>query len=637
MKLDELKSRINEAKEAYYNSGNAIMSDEEYDMLVSQAEKLGYVETVGSKPAGELPKITHSHLMLSLDKVHTVEEVEKFAGSRDVIAMYKLDGLTCSATYEDGVLTRLETRGDGEVGNDILVHAKSFENLPLTIERGGTYVVDGEAIILRKDFEKINEKLPEDQKYRNPRNLAAGTLNLLDPTVSKTRHLQFYVWDVIEGGADTLDDSFEDAASLGFTVVPNAKIRNNLSVMLEVIRIDAEEDGVPIDGVVIKYNDMSLRDTLGHTGHHFQNAKAYKYEDETYPSKLLRVEWTPGKTGQLTPVAVFEPVEIDGTMVEKASMHNVSILKYLHPTVGCTCYILKANAIIPQVSSCDDDGFAEVEIPSVCPVCGGPTEVIKDNQSEVLMCTNPNCSGKLLGKLKHFVSKKGMDIDGLSEATLSRFIELGWVRNYVDVYLLEKYYSQLVNLDGFGRKSADNLMKALKDSRKNVKLGNFITSLSVPGIGEGQTKLICRVYTTWDDFFKAALQEDFSKIDGIGPVLNKNIHEWFDDSQNLSQAVTLAGMMGFETPAFINPPTLDSPIAGMTFVVTGDVHRFKNRNELKAKIEELGGKCVGSVSKKTDYLINNDVSSTSGKNQKAHELNIPVVSEEDFLALIGEE
>lgn len=633
-KLEELINKIQAAKDAYYNSGDTIMSDAEYDKLVDQAAHLGYIETVGSKAADALPKITHDHLMLSLDKVHTIEDVDKFIGNRPSLFMYKLDGLTCSATYNDGILVRLETRGDGYVGNDIMVHAKSFDNLPLTIDRPGKYVVDGEAIILRKDFDKINEKLPEDQKYKNPRNLAAGTLNLLDPTISRTRHLKFYVWDVIDGHDDTLQKSLDNALDLGFDIAPYAICRDNSALMIPALKVDADEDGVPIDGIVIKYNDMSLRDTLGHTGHHFQNAKAYKYEDETYPTKLIRVEWTQGKTGQLTPVAIFEPVVIDGTVVEKASMHNISIMKQLHPTIGCTCYIYKANQIIPQVDFCEDDGIDEIDIPTICPTCGGVTNIVKDNQSEVLMCTNPNCSGKLLGRLKHFVSKKGMDIDGLSEATLSKFIDLGWLNNFTDIYRLPVHYKQIINLDGFGRKSADNLLEAMGNSRQNVKLENFITALSIPGIGEGQTKVICKKYPTWHEFCRAVEEEDLTQIDGIGDVLNRNIKTWFADPENIEQAFTLAGIMEFAKPEFMNKPTLTSQIAGLTFVVTGSVEHFKNRDELKTKIESLGGKCAGSVSKKTDYLINNDVSSTSGKNKKAIELNIPIISEEDFLELI---
>lgn len=635
-KLKELTQKIIEAKEAYYGSGRTIMSDAEYDKLVDQAAHLGYIETVGNKVADNLPKITHDHLMLSLDKVHTAEEVEKFIGDKAAVLMYKMDGLTCSATYQDGVLIRLETRGNGEVGNNILVHAKSFDNLPLTIEKPGKYVVDGEAVILYSDFEKINEKLPEDQKYKNPRNLAAGTLNLLDPSISKIRHLKFYVWDVIEGGLSTLHEGLDEAANLGFTTVPYAICRGNIDAMLGAIRVDAAEDGIPIDGVVIKYDDISLREKLGHTGHHFLNAKAYKYEDETYPTKLIRVDWTQGKTGQLTPVAIFEPVIIDGTVIEKASMHNISIMKQLHPTIGCTCYIYKANQIIPQIDFCEDDGTDEIEIPTVCPTCGGAAQVIKDNQSEVLMCTNPNCSGKLLGKLKHFVSKKGMDIDGLSEATLSKFIDLGWLNNFTDIYRLPVHYKQIINLDGFGRKSADNLLEAMGNSRQNVKLENFITALSIPGIGEGQTKVICKKYPTWYEFCRAVEEEDLTQIDGIGEILNRNIKTWFADPENIEQAFTLASIMEFAKPEFMNKPTLTSQIAGLTFVVTGSVEHFKNRDELKTKIESLGGKCTGSVTKKTDYLINNDVTSVSGKNQKAKDLGVPIISEADFLKMIGE-
>lgn len=635
-KLQELTQKIQTAKEAYYGSGRTIMSDTEYDKLVDQAARLGYIETVGSKVADNLPKITHDHLMLSLDKVHTAEEVTKFVGNKDAVLMYKMDGLTCSATYQDGVLTRLETRGNGEVGNDILIHAKSFDNLPLVIDKPGKYVVDGEAVILYGDFEKINERLPEDQKYKNPRNLAAGTLNLLNPSISKTRHLKFYVWDVIEGGLSTLHEGLDEATDLGFTTVPYAICHGNIDAMLGAIRVDAAEDGIPIDGVVIKYDDVSLRDELGHTGHHFLNAKAYKYEDETYPTKLIRVDWTQGKTGQLTPVAIFEPVIIDGTVVEKASMHNISIMKQLHPTIGCTCYIYKSNQIIPQIDFCEDDGTDEIEIPTVCPTCGGAAQVIKDNQSEVLMCTNPNCSGKLLGKLKHFVSKKGMDIDGLSEATLSKFIDLGWLNNFTDIYRLPVHYKQIINLDGFGRKSADNLLEAMGNSRQNVKLENFITALSIPGIGEGQTKVICKKYPTWHEFCRAVEEEDLTQIDGIGEVLNRNIKTWFADPENIEQAFTLAGIMEFAKPEFMNKPTLTSQIAGLTFVVTGSVEHFKNRDELKTKIESLGGKCTGSVTKKTDYLINNDVASMSGKNQKAKDLGVPIISEADFLKMIGE-
>ena len=630
--LQEIKIRIDAAKKAYYNSGDTIMSDYEYDKLVEYAERLGYIEAVGSIPASKLPEIEHEHLMLSLDKVHSIKEVEKFVGNLNAIAMYKMDGLTCSATYEDGVLTRLETRGNGVVGNDIMVHAKSFENLPLTIDKPGKYVVDGECIIRYTDFDAINDKLPEDQRYKNPRNLAAGSLNLLDPRVSAGRHLRFYVWDVLEGyNEKRLYLNLLDAAKLGFSITPFGVINDNAEAMLITLRDEAVEEGIPIDGIVIKYDDVSMREKLGCTQHHFLNAVAYKFEDERYETKLRRVDWTQGKTGQLTPVAVFDPVEIDGTEVSKASMHNVSVMRQLHPMIGATCYIYKANSIIPQVYAFDEDEIAEVEIPTKCPICGQPTLIVRDNQSEVLMCKNPNCAGKLLGKLKHFVSKNAMDIDGLSEATLQRFISLGLVSGFSDLFFLSKYYMKLINLEGFGKKSADKLLKAIEESKHGVKLENFINALSIPGIGLGQARAICRVYPTWDAFFKAAQFTDLSHIEGIGKVLNESVHDWFDNVENLRQVGVLTSMIDFAD--CMNEPVGATPITGLTFVVTGAVEHFKNRDELKKKIEGLGGKCVGSVSKKTDYLINNDVTSTSGKNQKARELGVKIISEEEFIRM----
>ena len=631
-KLKELTQKINEAKDAYYNSASPVMSDEEYDRLVKKAEMLGYIESVGTAPASELPKIKHEHQMLSLDKVHTISEIRNFMGNKKVLAMYKEDGLSISATYLDGVLTRLETRGNGSVGNDIMIHAKSFMNLPLTIEKGDKYVIDGECVILRKDFDVINR----DGEYKNPRNLAAGSLNLLDPKISATRCLRFYAWDVIEGGSsNSLDQNLAEAHQLGFDITPytTSVSSQSFDYILNMLRENAAEDGMPIDGVVIKFDDIEYGRSLGSTIHHPLNAIAYKYEDEEVPSIIRSCEWQVGKTGQITPVLNFDQVEIEGTIVEKASAHNISILKSLGATIGCTCYVIKANSIIPQVIACDNDGYEVIEIPKICPVCGSPTTIKKDNESEVLTCTNPNCGGQLLGKLKHFVSRKGMDISGLSEETLRKFISLGWLNSFVDIYSLGGHYNQIVNLDGFGKKSADKLMKALDESRQKVNLVNFITALSIPGIGEGQAKSLIKVYPTWYDFMEA--KDDpgsYQSVDGIGEVLDRNIRKWFMEGNNLGDANVLAGIMHFEDA--MNKPEGNFPLVGMTFVVTGKVNHFANRDELKAKIEELGGKVVGSVSAKTSYLINNDATSATGKNMKAQQLGISIISEEDFLRMI---
>lgn len=635
--LDRLKEQIVAAKEAYYTTGKTIMSDAEYDALVARAEKLGYIETVGSKPVGELPEINHEHPMLSLDKVHTPEETAKFCGDHEVVAMYKADGLTVSATYEDGVLVRLETRGDGQVGNDIMCHAGSFKNLPLTIDFRGRYVVDGEAVILNRDFEMINSKLPDGQEYKNARNLAAGTLNLLDPAVSAKRHLRFYVWDVIEGNRRLLTDSFSKAESLGFDVISYAYVSeltaNNIEEIVNMMKEEARDDGFPIDGVVFKFNDLDYGRSLGYTGHHGRGAIAYKYQDETYPTKLRSITWQVGKTGKITPVANFDPVIIDGTVVERASLHNISVMRDLGPTVDCTCYVAKKNQIIPQVESCDDDGVGEFLIPGKCPVCGGKTEISRSNNTDNLVCVNDDCPGKLLGKLKQFVSKKGMDIDGLSEATLDRFIDLGWLGEFIDIFSLVNHRQQMINLDGFGKKSADKLLAAIEASRHSVKLPNFITALSIPGIGEMQAKLICKTYPTWDEFWAATESGDFSQIGGIGDVLNANIHDWF--RVNYQHVDNLVKLLDFEDGEIMNPPETSSRIAGMNFVITGTLSHFKNRDELVNEIEKYGGKVVGSVSKKTDYLINNDVNSNSSKNLKARELGIPIISEAGFLDMIG--
>ena len=633
-KLEELKELIKQAKDAYYSSGKTIMSDAEYDRLIAKAERLGYIETVGAEPVSELPKIKHEHPMLSLGKVHTVEEVNDFIGDKEVVAMYKADGLSISATYIDGVLTRLETRGNGEVGNDIMIHAKSFMNLPLVIDKSGKYVIDGECVILRKDFEAINTKIPdEDDKYKNPRNLAAGSLNLQDQKISATRKLRFYAWDVIEGGGNFLDVNLIEAKRLGFESVFYFCCRNMTEDKLDYIRGLSEMEGIPIDGVVIKYNDIEYGKSLGATIHHPNLAVAYKFEDESFPSTLRDCIFQVGKTGQLTPVLIFDPIEIDGSAVEKCSAHNISILKELNPRIGCTCYVYKANGIIPQVDCCDDDGDEEIVVPSVCPVCGSPTIIRNDNDSEVLYCTNPHCAGRSLGKFKHFVSRKGMDITGLSEETLRKFINLGWIERFMDIYDLPQHYNEMINLDGFGKTSVDKLLKSIEASRHNVQLQKFITALSIPGVSEGQSKAICKKYSTWQEFLDARNRPgSYMSIDGIGDVIDSSIRNWFKEEDNLADASNVAAVLQFEDA--MNEPEGDFPLSGMTFVITGKLNHFDNRNQLVDVIEKAGGKVSGSISAKTTYLINNDTTSTSGKNKKAHELGTKIISEDDLLAMI---
>lgn len=635
MKYQELVDKINSAKAAYYQTGRSELSDAEYDRLVAQAEKLGYIETVGSKPVDNINKIAHEHPMLSLDKCHTIDEAQKFINGKECLAMWKADGLTISATYINGVLSRLETRGNGEVGNDIMFHANSIENLPKHIDHSGKYVIDGECVILQKDFETINAKIVKSEQYSNSRNLAAGSLNLLDADISKKRHLRFYAWDVIDGGvSNSLTANLAHAQHLGFDVIKSCVV-NDIAAdkTLSYLKTVAEEEGFPIDGVVLKYDDVEYGKSLGMTGHHPRNAIAFKFKDDTYPTKLISVKYQCGKTGQLTPVAEFEPVEIDGTIINKASLHNLSVMGELKLSNGCTCYIKKCNMIIPQIDSADPDGSGEIEIPKTCPICGAPTVIRKDKDSEVLYCTNDDCPGRLLGKWKTFVSKKGMDVDGLSEATLDTLLKRGYLDNvFVNLYMLGEHKKELYKLDGLGKRSVDNLLAAIEKS-KDVDLIHFLCAFSIPNIGEGQSKLISKVFPTFKEFADACDNSyDFSQIDGIGKILNLGIHQWWVN--NHWQMLDVAEVVRFKTDSFINEPTGNYPLAGQSFVVTGSVNHFKNRSDLQKKIEELGGKVVGSVSKNTNYLINNDKESSSSKNKKAKELNIPIISEEGFLDMI---
>lgn len=635
-KYDDLVGKINKAKEDYYQNGRSMLTDQEYDALLAEAEKMGYEETIGAAPVDSIEKIKHEHPMLSLDKIHSKFEVKKFIMDKQCLVMYKADGLTISATYQDGILTRLETRGDGEIGNNIMHHANSIINLPKTIDHIGKYVIDGECVILKSDFDAINT----NGEYKNPRNLAAGSLNLLDGAESAKRYLRFYAWDVIEGGStNSLCSNLVEAGYLGFdtvymTLFYGDETVNEIEKYLEYIKNKANYEGFPIDGVVIKYDDIQYNKSLGMTEHHPLGAIAYKYQDEIYVTKLKEVVWQVGKTGQITPVALFDPVVIDSTVVERASLHNLSIMKSLGLTNGCTVYVKKCNQIIPQVDLAEPDGDGQIIIPRNCPICGGLTRIAKDSETETLYCTNELCAGKLLGLWKTFVSKKAMDIDGLSEQTLALLLKLGYIDNmFESIYHLSGSKNELYKLDGFGKRSVDKLLASIEAS-KDCTLQKFIVAFSIPGIGTGQTKLICSKFHTFEEFAKACDDlYDFSQIPGIGTILSHNIHKWW--MLNHMQMMDIASIVRFQNNEVMNAPTGNYPLSGKTFVITGKVNHFANRDELKQKIESLGGKVAGSVSKNTDYLINNDTTSTSGKNKRAKELNIPIISEENLLDMIG--
>nr|DAU90928.1 MAG TPA: DNA ligase [Caudoviricetes sp.] len=643
---------LNEYRNAYYNESESIISDYEYDKLYDELEKLenetglsfanSPTKTVGFQVKSELEKIKHSHPMLSLDKTKSVDDLRKFAGDKDCILSLKMDGLTCLLTYENGGLVQAETRGNGDIGELITHNANVFENIPLTIEYKGHFEIEGEAIIIYDDFEKINKVLPEDKKYKNPRNLVSGSVRQLDNRIAAQRHIKFVAWKVpTEVCSNSFLNRLKYAKELGFEIVPlftysgKSSDKENLPEMIESLKTKAHNYGYPIDGLVMTYNDIQYGESLGLTGHHPRHSVAYKFYDEEFETTLNNIEWTMGKSGCLTPTAVFEPVEIDGTIVERASLHNMSIFKDLELSHGDTITVFKANQIIPQVSDNLDRTLTNLCVPpSTCPICGGKTEIIKDNDTEVLMCSNPNCKGKLLGKLSAFASRNKMNIDGLSDETLSKFIARGWLTCFSDIYKLKDYYIHMINMSGFGRKSIDKLIDSIEKSR-SVELNRFIAALSIPGVGDSTAKDISKHCEYDFDTFVLKLIDKYnwSVIDGIGEKTSQQINEWIDDSGNREDFRKLLRTI---IPVNLNTNNnTDQSLAGKNFVVTGDVTQFKNRKELQKFIESKGGKVTGSVTSKTNWLINNDVESTSSKNKKARELGIPIISEKDFLEMVN--
>lgn len=645
-RLKELTEYLNKCRNAYYNENKSLITDYEYDNLYDELENLENETTisfansptknVGFEVKSELKKVKHSHPMLSLDKTKSVEELKKFISNNDYVLSCKMDGLTILLTYEDGFLVKAETRGSGEIGEDVTHNAKVFENIPLIIPHKGHFEVEGEAIITYDDFEKINDKLSEDTKYKNPRNLASGSVRQLDSKIASQRHLKFVAWKVPTNISNSFSDNLNYLNKLGFTVVPYVATNDteHLEWLIEDRKLCAKKLSYPIDGLVLTHDDIKYGESLGMTGHHPKHSIAFKFYDEEVVTTLTDIEWSMGKSGILTPVAIFEPVEIEGTTVERASVHNVSILTQLDLQVGDEITVYKSNQIIPQVKENISAKNRElyIQIPAFCPICNYPTEIRRDNSTDVLVCTNPNCKGKLLGKVSHFVSKKGMDIDGLSEETIKKFIELGWINNIYDVYNLSEHFEKLKTFSGFGKKSVDKLKESIEASKKTT-LKQFISALSIPNIGTTQAKILAKQFNTWDKFYEAAIGNyNFSKLEGFGDVMNNNIHKWFiEDNGNVEQIISL---LTFKEEYMKNTTSTD--LTGKTFVITGSVHIFKNRDEFKAFVESANGKVSGSVSKNTYALVNNDKASNSSKNKKAKELNIPIVTEEEFMEMVKE-
>ena len=649
-RIKELTKKLNEYRNAYYNESESIISDYEYDKLYDELEKLenetglsfanSPTKTVGFQVKSELEKIKHSHPMLSLDKTKSVDDLRRFAGDKDCILSLKMDGLTCLLTYENGGLVQAETRGNGDIGELITHNANVFENIPLTIDYKGHFEIEGEAIITYDDFEKINKVLPEDKKYKNPRNLVSGSVRQLDNRIAAQRHVKFIAWKVpTEVCSNSFLSRLKYAEKLGFEIVPlytysgKSSDKENLPDMIESLKSKANRYGYPIDGLVMTYNDVQYGESLGMTGHHPKHSIAFKFTEDSEDTILREIEWGMGKTGVLTPVAIFDSVDLAGTSVSRASLHNISIMKELNISIGSTVTVVKKNEIIPQIISCDANTM-DVNIPITCPICGGDTQIIKENDTEVLLCVNPHCKSKLLGKLSAFVSRNKMNIDGFSDETLSKFIARGWLTCFSDIYKLKDYYIHMINMSGFGRKSIDKLIDSIEKSR-SVELNRFIAALSIPGVGDSTAKDISKHCEYDFDTFVMRLIDKYnwSVIDGIGEKTSQQINEWIDDSGNREDFRKLLQTI---IPVNLNTnDNTDQILAGKNFVVTGDVTQFKNRKELQKFIESKGGKVTGSVTSKTNWLINNDVESTSSKNKKARELGIPIISEKDFLEIVN--
>lgn len=646
---------LNEASNAYYNTGQSIMSDLEFDCKLKELKRwedeTGIVlsnsptHNVGAVILDNIKEVTHKTPMLSLEKCHSVEEIEKFANDHDLVASVKLDGLTVRLTYKDGDLVLAESRGNGIVGSDVTEHVKQFTNVPLHINKEGTYVIDGEALIRLDDFAEINK----NEKYKNSRNLAAGTLSSLDTSVVKDRKLSWYAWEVVEGDSDnSFYKRLLNAQNLGFDVVPCYNITinefNQLQIHIDNFINIAEKENLPQDGVVFKFDDVIYGKSLGNTSHHFRNGIAYKIFNDSVETTLRDVEWSCGKTGILTPVAIFDTVDIEGSEVSRASLHNISVMSEIlgRSWKGQRIGVYKANMIIPAVrwaeqfdASKFNDLILDVSynnIPIKCPICGQPTKIVKENDSEILCCTNEACKGRLLGKLSHAASKNALNIDGLSESTIEKFINLGWLNSIQDIYYLVTHENEMKALEGFGDKSVEKLLSSIEKSR-NTSLERFIYSLSIPLVGKSASKLVAEAADYDLGKFMNIMTiygaKYFGSIQGIGDVLISSMDNYFE--KQCDKIWQLSKEFVFETKG--NYKTNDL-LNGKIFVITGSLNHYSNRNELKEVIESNGGKVSGSISSKTSYLINNDIDSTSSKNKKAKSLGIPIINEEDFANML---
>ena len=644
-KMKELGEKLREASRAYYQEDREIMSNVEYDALydtLSALEKeTGIVlaasptVNVGYEAVEQLPKEEHERPMLSLDKTKEREALREFIGEHPTLLSWKLDGLTIVLTYENGELIKAVTRGNGIVGEVITNNARVFKNIPLKISFKGRLVLRGEAIITYSDFEKINETIGDaDAKYKNPRNLCSGSVRQLNNEITAKRNVRFYAFSLVSAeGVDfrnSREVQFRWLNEQGFEVVEYRKVTaETLDEAMDYFAEAVTTNDFPSDGLVALYDDIAYGESLGTTAKFPRNAMAFKWADEMRDTRLLEIEWSPSRTGLINPVAIFEPVELEGTTVSRASVHNISIMKELKLGIGDTIRVYKANMIIPQIAE-NLTGSGNAPIPHTCPACGQETVVKKENDVECLFCVNPGCPAKKIKSFGLFTSRDAMNIDGLSEATLEKFIARGFIHDFGDIFEISRYKDEIVEMEGFGQKSYDNLMESLERA-KETTLPRVIYSLGIANIGLANAKVICRHFDNDLDRIRHASLEEVSDIDTIGPVIAGNLVAYFRDEDNNRRLDHLMNFLHIQEDS----PKQEQIFEGMNFVITGSLVHFGNRSEAKELIESLGGKVTGSVTKKTNYLINNDIQSNSSKNKKARELGIPILSEEDFRKLAG--
>ena len=641
-RIKELVELLNRASKAYYAEDVEIMSNYEYDKLYDEPAELeketGIVLSnsptlqVGYEAVDDLPKERHERPMLSLGKTKSREELQEWLGEQKALLSWKLDGLTIVLTYSGGKLVKAVTRGNGEVGEVVTNNAKVFKNIPVSISYMGELALRGEAVITYSDFQKINEKIEDaDAKYKNPRNLCSGSVRQLNNEVTAGRNVKFFAFSLVKAeGVDfhnSREEQFLFLQKLGFETVEYQMVDSG-SVVAAVDGFEQKIEGydVPSDGLVLVYDDIAYGQSLGTTAKFPRDSIAFKWADEVRETTLTEIEWSPSRTGLINPIAVFEPVELEGTTVSRASVHNISILKGLKLGIGDRITVYKANMIIPQIAE-NLTGSDTIRIPELCPVCGGRTKVSQINDVQSLYCTNEECEAKRIKSFTLFVSRNAMNIDGLSEATLEKFIAKGYIHEFADIFHLEPYREEIVEMEGFGEKSYQNLINSIEKARKTT-LPRLVFSLGIANIGLANAKMICGHYHNNVDEMLAADVEDLSAIDGVGEVIATGFYEYFQKEENKNRWENLLKEVEIEKE---EPDEGSQTLTGMAFVITGSLHSYASRNELKEVIEKKGGKVTGSVTSKTICLINNDNTSSSSKNKKAKELQIPILTEEEFI------